>query len=78
LAGRFFSDELGVSFDLRAAPNVLVLRRPYAGPDTLRAVDAHTFRGAGLTLHFPSAGAPNGFTVDNGRARGIEFVRAAR
>jgi len=77
LAGKFFSDELGVTFDLSAAPNALVLRRPYAGPDTLRPVDPHTFRGAGLTFHFPAAGGAS-FTVDNGRARGIEFVRAAR
>ena len=77
LAGKFSSDELGVAFDLTVAPNALVLRRPYAGPDTLRPVDAHTFRGAGLTFHFPTASTST-FTVDNGRARGIEFVRAAR
>lgn len=76
-AGRFYSDELNSSYDIAAVSNVLVLKRAYAGPDTLRAVDARTFRGAGLTVHFAAEGsAPvSGFTVDNGRARGIEFVR---
>jgi hypothetical protein len=76
-AGRFYSDELNSHYDIAAASNVLVLKRAYAGPDTLRAVDARTFRGAGLTVHFSgdgSAPVPS-FSVDNGRARGIEFVR---
>ncbi len=77
-AGRFYSDELASTFDLRPAPSALVLRRPYAGPDTLRPIDAHTFRGAGLTVHFPTDGSAAGFTVDNGRARGIEFTRMPR
>jgi CubicO group peptidase (beta-lactamase class C family) len=75
LVGRFYSDELSATYDLSAASNALVLRRAHAGPDTLRAVDARTFRGAGLTLHFDTATPATSFTVDNGRARGIEFVR---
>jgi len=78
-AGRFYSDELNANYDITAISNGLVLKRAYAGPDTLRAVDARTFRGAGLTLHFSTDGsspAPD-FTVDNGRARGIEFIRVA-
>jgi CubicO group peptidase (beta-lactamase class C family) len=76
-AGRFYSDELNSTFDITASANVLVLKRAHAGPDTLRAADARTFRGAGLTVHFATDGAAPapGFTVDNGRARGIEFVR---
>jgi CubicO group peptidase (beta-lactamase class C family) len=74
-AGQFYSDELNATYDLSALPNALLLKRAYAGPDTLRAVDDHTFRGAGLTLRFDSARPTKTFTVENGRARGIEFVR---
>jgi CubicO group peptidase (beta-lactamase class C family) len=74
-AGRFYSEELNASYDLSATTNGLVLRRAYAGPDTLHAVDARTFRGAGLTLRFDTTSAARSFTVENGRARGIEFIR---
>jgi CubicO group peptidase (beta-lactamase class C family) len=76
-AGQFYADEVASTYDLSAVGNTLVLRRAHAGPDTLRAVDARTFRGAGLTLHFDGEGsAPvRTFTVDNGRVRGLEFVR---
>ncbi|MDB4875629.1 MAG: hypothetical protein JWM41_2075 [Gemmatimonadetes bacterium] len=76
--GQFYSDELNSTYDLNPVGGTLVLRRAHAGPDTLRAVDARTFRGAGLTLHFDADGSASAqrFTVDNGRARGLEFVRA--
>jgi hypothetical protein len=76
--GKFYSDELNANYDLTPVAGALVLRRAHAGPDTLRAVDARTFRGAGLTLRFPADGsAPvRSFTVENGRARGLEFTRA--
>jgi len=50
-------------------------------PDTLRAVDRRTLRGAGLTIRFPQAigvGPAANFTVDNGRASGLEFSRTER
>jgi CubicO group peptidase (beta-lactamase class C family) len=77
LAGRYYSDELSATYDLGVADGVLVLRRGRAAPDTLRAVDHQTFRAGGITLHFAAAGVNRAstFTVDNGRARGIEFVR---
>ena len=50
-----------------------MLARARAAVDTLRATDDHTFRGTGLTITFSRADA---FTVDNGRARGLEFARA--
>jgi CubicO group peptidase (beta-lactamase class C family) len=75
LTGRFYSEELSAFYELSPAPNVLVLRRAHAGPDTLRAVDARTFRGAGLVLRFDAASPAKRFTVENGRARGLEFVR---
>jgi hypothetical protein len=56
---------------------VLVLRRGRAAPDTLRTVDHQTLRAGGITLHFSGNGAARApsFTIDNGRARGIEFAR---
>jgi CubicO group peptidase (beta-lactamase class C family) len=71
-AGRFYSPELDATYDLAASDHRLVLRRPRAAADTLRALDDHTFRGTGVTIRFA---APGAFTVDNGRARGLEFNR---
>jgi len=76
LVGRYYSDELSSTYDLKAAGSSLVLTRGRAAPDTLRAIDQRTLRAGGITLHFsaPGSGGP-AFTIDNGRARGIEFVR---
>jgi CubicO group peptidase (beta-lactamase class C family) len=71
-AGRFYSPELDATYELTAGAQHLVLKRPRAPADTLRALDEHTFRGTGLTIKFSGATA---FTVDNGRARGLEFTR---
>jgi len=81
IAGRFYSDELNATYELSAVGTTVVLRRPRAAPDTLRPVDRQTLRGTGLTLRFPGpigAAATTSFTVDNGRARGLEFSRAQR
>jgi CubicO group peptidase (beta-lactamase class C family) len=71
-AGRFYSPELDATYELNAGGHWLMLSRPRAASDTLRAIDDHTFRATGLTIHFSGA---NAFTVDNGRARGLEFGR---
>jgi CubicO group peptidase (beta-lactamase class C family) len=81
IAGRFYSDELNATYELSATGTTVVLRRPRAAPDTLRPVDRQTLRGTGLTLRFPGpigAATATSFTVDNGRARGLEFSRAQR
>jgi CubicO group peptidase (beta-lactamase class C family) len=78
MAGRYYSDELNATYELVPAGRVLVLRRPGANADTLRATDHQTLRSGGLTLHFTSpssGGAVAGLTVENGRARGLEFAR---
>jgi CubicO group peptidase (beta-lactamase class C family) len=72
-AGRFYSDELNATYELAHDGGALVLKRPRATPDTLRAADAQALRGRGLTLRFTGAET---FTLDNGRARGIVFRRA--
>ncbi|HXT15932.1 MAG TPA: serine hydrolase domain-containing protein [Gemmatimonadaceae bacterium] len=84
LTGRYYSDELDATFRLERAGSTLVLRRARSAPDTLRATDRQTFRAAGMTLHFDAGAHPpsitsitsiTSFTVDAGRARGIEFTR---
>jgi len=79
LVGRYYSDELSATYDVVAASGALVLHRGRAAPDTLRAVDHQTFRAGAITLHAATAqsGSVPGFTIDNGRARGIEFTRTA-
>ena len=81
MAGRYYSDELNATYELSPVGAKLVLHRPRAAPDTLRAVDHRTLRGAGITIRFPQpvgGGTAANFTVDNGRARGLEFSRKER
>jgi CubicO group peptidase (beta-lactamase class C family) len=81
MAGKFYSDELNATYELIPSATTLVLHRPRAAADTLRALDHQTLRGAGITIHFArpaSDGAATTFTLDNGRARGLEFSRATR
>jgi CubicO group peptidase (beta-lactamase class C family) len=75
MAGRYHSEELNADYVLTRAGTRVVLDRPRAATDTLRAVDHQTLRGSGMTLRFVG---PGKFTADNGRARGIEFVRTAQ
>jgi CubicO group peptidase (beta-lactamase class C family) len=81
MRGRYYSDELNATYELIPGGATLVLHRPRAVADTLRALNHQTLRGAGITIRFTSpasAGAAASFTLDNGRARGLEFSRAAR
>jgi CubicO group peptidase (beta-lactamase class C family) len=71
-AGRYHSDELDATFAIRDSAGTLLLERPRNKPAVLEATGAQTFRAGNLTLTFN----PGGFTLDVGRARGIEFVRA--
>jgi CubicO group peptidase (beta-lactamase class C family) len=78
LAGTYYSDELDAIYELTVSGSNLMVRRPRAPLDTLRATDRQTFRGSGYTLHFEAASSGSGspsFTFNNDRARGIEFVR---
>ena len=92
LAGRYYSEELDATYEILVSGQSLTVRRPRGEIDTLTvpgstlgagapaAPDALTFRGGGLTYHFaPNAGSSSpSFTVDIGRARGMEFKRVAR
>jgi len=71
-AGHYHSDELDATFAIRDSAGTLLLERPRNQPAALEATGAQTFRAGNMTLTFNAAG----FTLDVGRARGIEFVRA--
>ncbi len=79
MTGRYHSDELNADYELSPAGTRVVLKRPRAAADTLRAPDHQTLRGTGITIKF--VGAPTAksamFTAENGRARGLEFVRTS-
>ena len=79
MAGRFYSDELNARYELMPLGSAFILRRPRAEDDTLVAIGKRTLRGRGITLHFASSLTSRiVFTVDNGRARGLEFIRAPK
>ena len=73
LAGRYYSEELDAWYDVSATDRALIVKRPRNAPDTLAATDSRTYRSTAFTFHFASNAAS--FTLDAGRARGIEFVR---
>jgi CubicO group peptidase (beta-lactamase class C family) len=77
--GRYYSDELDATFNVTRSGSTLLLTRARSGPDTLRATPVPgSFRSGGLTLEFDDAsGAASSFSLDAGRARGIEFRRMA-
>jgi CubicO group peptidase (beta-lactamase class C family) len=77
--GRYYSDELDATYEITKQGGALMLKRARSDADTLRALrDVGAFRSSGLTLRF-EAGQPGSpmFTLDAGRARGIEFRRMA-
>jgi CubicO group peptidase (beta-lactamase class C family) len=79
MAGKYYSDELNATYELVPSGSTLVLQRPRAEPDTLRATGQRTLRGKGMTLHFASSLTSRiVFTVDNGRVKGVEFIRAPK
>ena len=79
MAGRFYSDELNATYELVPSGSSFILHRLRATDDTLTAIGPRTLRGRGLTLHFASSLTSRVvFTVDNGRARGLEFIRAPK
>ena len=76
-AGRYYAEELDATYDVRVDGQTLTVRRPRGEVDTLRVVDSQTFRAGAVTYHFgaPANGRAPTFTIDVGRARGLEFVR---
>jgi hypothetical protein len=77
LPGRYYSEELDATYEVRVNGQAITVLRPRGEVDTLRVVGARTFRAGGTTYRFSASanGNPPGFGIDIGRARGIEFVR---
>ncbi len=84
LAGSYYSEELGATYDLFVNDGELVLRRPNS-PDTRTTVeDRSTVRASGggasapVTLRFDDRAArARFFTAQTGRVKNIRFVRQA-
>jgi len=78
-AGTYRSDELAASFTVTVADETLQVKLPGGATPTLRRIREGVFVGGGTTLRFDAArdGRSPGFALDQGRARGIRFVRTA-
>jgi CubicO group peptidase (beta-lactamase class C family) len=71
LAGRYHSDELDATFAIRDSLGTLLLQRPRTKPELLFVTGPQVFHTGNIALTFNATG----FTLDAGRARGIEFVK---
>ena len=80
LVGRYYSQELNATWELRLSGGTLLLLRARAMPDTLRAIDRQTLRAGAYTLRFNPAGRSSApaFTLDFARVRGVEFAREVK
>ena len=77
-AGRYTSEELGVTWSFRVAGEHLYLEGLWEKPQRIRINKRGTWAGAGGEFRFfvDSEGRVNRFILSGGRARGIEFERA--
>jgi hypothetical protein len=78
-AGTYRSDELAASFVVTVAEDLLRIKLSDGQTRTLRRIGNNIFLGGGVTLHFepPRDGHSAGFSFDQGRVRGIRFVRTS-
>ena len=76
-AGRYYSDELNVLYEIAVSGSTLTLKRPRAKPETMTARDAVTFNSTVGRLRFTLG--PDGravrFVLDAGRVQNLAFVR---
>jgi CubicO group peptidase (beta-lactamase class C family) len=82
LAGSYYSEELGATYEVFVSDGQLMLRRPNSPDTRTTAEDRVTLRASGggasipVTLRFDSgAGAARSFTAQTGRVKNIRFVR---
>lgn len=73
--GRYYSDELDAFYEIAEQGSALMLKRARSAPDTLRSVGREGLRAGSITLKFAAGRPTPSFTIDAGRARGIEFTR---
>jgi len=79
LAGRYASAELDTTWRLEAAEGKLFIRHRGAPAEPLSPTVADTFALDEMVLVFAhdASGQPTGFTLDDGRVRGVAFRRLA-
>jgi CubicO group peptidase (beta-lactamase class C family) len=76
-AGRYYSDELDVLYEIAVSGSTLTLKRPRAAPEILTARDAVTFTSTVGRLRFTlgADGRAGRFVLDAGRVQNLAFVR---
>ncbi len=76
-AGTYRSDELAASFTIAVANDALQVKMPGDVTSTFRRIRDGVFVAGGTTLRFDDVrdGTLPGFVLDQGRMRGIRFVR---
>lgn len=79
-AGTYASDELDVQYAVVVRNDTLRLSHPKLGEWTLQEAGRDVFTSPGSTLVFQRdrRGQLTGFTINDGRTRGVRFVRARR
>ena len=78
-AGTYRSEELAASFTVEVAADAIRVKMPSGSTATMRRIRDGVFLAGGTTLRFdpPRDGRIDGFALDQGRVRGIRFVRTA-
>jgi hypothetical protein len=78
-AGTYRSEELMASFKVVVVGDALEVTLPNGGKPTFRQIREGVFVAGGVTLRFdaPRDGRIAGFALDQGRVRGLRFVRAS-
>jgi hypothetical protein len=76
-AGRYYSDELGVLYEITVSGSTISVKRPRGKPETLTVRDRLTLSGAVGTLRFTlgSDRRAERFVLDAGRVQNLAFVR---
>jgi hypothetical protein len=76
-AGMYWSEELAASFSVADAGDMMRVTMPSGRSVAFRQIRDGFFVGGGMTLRFdaPRDGRGGGFALDQGRVRGIRFVR---
>jgi hypothetical protein len=76
-AGRYYSDELDVLYEITVSGSTLTLKRPRAKTEVLTASDTVTFTSTIGQLRFMRGadGRAERFVLDAGRVQNLAFVR---
>ncbi|MDJ0839935.1 MAG: serine hydrolase domain-containing protein [Acidobacteriota bacterium] len=76
--GRYFSEELNTSYDVRVEEDKLVIRHPRTGDFPLRSIDRDKFQYQywfRVNFQKDDQGKVNGFAISSSRVHGLKFAR---